>query len=272
MTAINYFWHGSSVSRMEILSFTSAFRNQHQPVVWSFEKEIKNLPSFVLLKDATELLARDTFEYYLNILRLPIANISDIIRYILLKKIGGIYSDTDMVFIKNLNEISHDEYFCSTFEYDFGELANGCLMKLTANSAVANYLNDECNKRIKDIEQSEIENVPFCYLGPFVIQECAAKFHIPILPYDVINPISWPMVHKIIAYEKIDWTFMIKKALRIFFPKKEKRGYNITRNTIAVHLYNEIWRSKSINKSSKLHPYCLYERLYRKFVNRRTIQ
>lgn len=250
---------------MELLTFYSAWQNQHQPVLWTYEEKIENLPEFVKLKSAAEIVDKEAFEYYLRELKLPIASISDIIRYEILLKFGGIYSDTDIVLLKNLNEIKRPEYFCSTYEYNYGELASNCLMKLEKSSKIAQYLSHECAIRINEIKNNQHENFDYCYLGPFLVQKCAKEMEIAVLPFDYINPISWRWTHKMIAYKKLDYNFLIKSFLRKLLGKNVS-GYQITKNTLAIHLSNETWKQNSLNKNENYHSFSIYEKLKKRYL------
>ncbi|MNI51235.1 hypothetical protein D3C73_1059470 [compost metagenome] len=167
--------------------------------------------------------------------------------------------------LKNLAHIRDEEYFCSTFEYIYGELANGCLFKLKANSEIAHYLSSQCELRIKEIELKRNIKFDYCYLGPFLIQQCAVEKQISILSYDVINPISWRWVSKIIAFEKPDYKFIVKNILRILL-QKDTRGYRVTKNTFAIHLSNEVWRHQFLDKNKTFHKWSKYEMLKRKYL------
>lgn len=260
MTPIHYFWIGEAVSDMELLTFQSCVKSHHQPVVWSYGS-ITNIPSFVIQKDASEIMACEEFLHYRNDLHLPLANISDIFRYFLLQKIGGYYSDTDVVILRNLDIIREEEFFCSTFEYGYGECANGCLMKLAKNSAVSNYLKEECLSRLQEIEVIGQNDIHYCYLGPFVVQKCAKELSVKVLPFDLINPISWRWVKKLIAYRNPDTRFLLKNKLRRYLPSIESRGYHLTTNTVAIHLCNEMWKQEGLNKNERFHSSSLYEKL-----------
>ncbi|RZK39369.1 MAG: hypothetical protein EOO90_18970 [Pedobacter sp.] len=265
ITDIHYFWHGKSITKMELLTFHSAWKNQHQPVLWTYEEKIENLPEFVKLLPATTLLNKETFEYYLYSLKLPIASISDIIRYEILLRFGGIYSDTDIVILKNLNGITESEYFCSTYEYNYGELSSNCLMRLEKSSQIAKYLSKECAIRIDEIKNNTVENFDYCYLGPFLVQKCAKEIDVSILPFDYINPISWRWTNKLIAYNKIDFKFFIKLFIRKLLGKNVS-GYQITKNTFAVHLSNETWKQNSLNKNENYHSLSIYEKLKKRYL------
>ena len=264
MIVIDFFWIGSKVTPVEVLTFQSCISNNMQPVLWSYEK-VENVPDFVIVKDAKLIFKEELIYYYLNELKIPIPSISDIFRYELLYQKGGIYSDTDIVFINNLNSILEGEYFCSTYEYVHGECASNCFMKIEKESEVAKYLVLESNRVLNDYIKDTTKVFNYCDLGPFIVQRCAAKLSVKVLPFDIINPISWRFTDKVIAYEKPDYKFKLKNLIRRYLPGNEKRGYWVTKNTLAVHLCHEMWKQKGIDKYKPLHPSCLYEQLRKRY-------
>ena len=265
MTEINFFWIGSKVTPVEILAFKSCISNNMTPVLWVYDN-IENIPDYVQVKDANLILDNSIIDKYLTVFKLPIPNISDIFRYELLYKIGGIYADTDIIFIDRIDKINHSEYFCSTFEYQYNECANGCLMKIEKESITAKYLRDEMLMRLEKFEKGITSELGYCDLGPFVVQKCASEIPIKILTYDVINPISWRFTSTIIAFKKPNYKFLLKNLVRLYLPlKNEKRGYGITKNTIAVHLCHEMWKRDGIDKYKPLHSSCLYEKLKKRY-------
>ncbi|MDQ0640910.1 hypothetical protein QF042_004475 [Pedobacter sp. W3I1] len=264
LNPIHLFWIGSKFSPIEILCCKSCLKQGMTPVLWCYQ-EIKGIPAGVVIEDANTILPIDTVNYYIEALKLPIPNISDLFRYRLLHKIGGIYSDTDIIFTDNIYQLNKTAYFCSTYEYNYGELANGCLMKLEKNSKISTFLLEEPNRRL--INYIETGNdLHYCEFGPFVIQKCAAELNVEILKYDVINPISWRWVNKLIAYKKIDRIFHIKLLVRKLLPFiYESKGYFVTKNTKAIHLCHEMWNTYEINKYETMNSLSLYETLKIRF-------
>lgn len=257
---INYFWIGSRISPLEILSFKSCLKNGMTPILWCYET-VENIPQGVILCDANSIITKQRIDYYLIDLKLPIPNVSDFFRYELLYRNGGIYSDTDIIFIRDLFQVKSEEYFCSTFEYNFGQCVNGCLIKIKKGSAIGKFLVDEAYERLDSYINTK-KDIDYCEFGPFVVQKCADKFPIDILGYDVINPISWRFAHKLIAYNKFDVKFHIKQLIRFCLPfLYEKKGYFITKNTIAIHLCHETWKGNGIDKYQRLNRLSLFETL-----------
>lgn len=264
LNPIHLFWIGQKLSPIEILCCKSCLQNGMTPILWCYE-DIEDVPNGVIIKDANALMTKETVDYYVHNLKLPIPNISDLFRYQLLHQIGGIYSDTDIIFTENIYKIDKDEFFCSTFEYNKGIEANGCLMKLNQASQVSSYLVNEARLRLDKFITNGGE-IDYCEFGPFIVQKCAEILNVEILDYDVVNPISWRWVNKIIAYKKFDKVFHFKLIVRKLMPfLYESRGYFITKNTKAIHLCHEMWNTYRINKFERMNSLCLYEKLKKKF-------
>lgn len=264
MTPIHYFWIGNELSQMELLALKSASKQGHQPTIWTYDS-ISNLPSSVVVRRGEDVLPKQKIDYLIHQLQLPLAVVSDLFRYQLLHQVGGLYSDTDVVILRNLDPILDREFFCSTYEYGYGQCASNCFMHITAGSTISKYLVEESERRLEEVEKNGLSAENYCYLGPFLVQQCAAELGVAQLPYDFINPISWRWVSKLIAFEKPDHRFLLKTAVRKFLPSIESRGYGLTKDSFAIHLCNEIWKQQGLNKNSRFHRQSLYERLKRDY-------
>ncbi|RYY70629.1 MAG: hypothetical protein EOO13_05935 [Chitinophagaceae bacterium] len=266
MSPVNYFWIGEQLSPMELLSLQACSKHGHRPIVWSYQ-QIANLPSSAKLYDAATIMDRSRFAYLRHELQLPLPVISDVFRYQLLNQVGGIYSDTDVVIVKNLQTLfERDDFFCSTYEYGYGVCANNCFMKISSGSTLAGFLCEESERRLKEVEANGLAEENYCYLGPFLVQKCAGDLNVPLLPFDYINPISWRWVPKLIAFKEPDHKFLLKTRIRKYLPFIEGRGYRVTGNTFAIHLCNEIWKRGNLNKNESYHRSSLYEKLKRRIV------
>ncbi|WP_426328046.1 glycosyltransferase [Pedobacter sp. R-06] len=262
---VHFFWIGAEISPIEKLAFQSCIKAGMTPLLWCYNA-FEDVTKGTIIKDASTILSRDEVKYYLETMKLPIASVSDLFRYRLLDKVGGIYSDTDIIFLKNIYTIDKPEYFCSTHEYTSDDHPNCCLMRMNKNSTISRFLVRESEERIEKYKNS-IEKPDYCEFGPFVVQKCAKELNVEILPFDVINPISWRWTRQLIAFQKPDIIFFLKQFIRLLLPMVyEKKGYFITKNTIAVHLCNEMWKEHGINKSSSFHRFSIVEKLRNKIL------
>jgi len=110
---INFFWIGEHLSKMCQLSLKSFIDNDHEVVLWTYNKKYKNIPSGVLIEDAGQILhPSKIFTYTGNgdCRNGSYGGFSDIFRYHLLQNEGGWYCDMDVTCLKNFEEISNEPY------------------------------------------------------------------------------------------------------------------------------------------------------------------
>jgi mannosyltransferase OCH1-like enzyme len=94
VTIINFIWMGNKLTDIGLLSLKSFDRLGYTCVLWSYNT-IENVPEYVIQKDAN----------YISPLpdkRFTTVLFSDYLRYKLLHKDGGIYSDLDNILLKEL--------------------------------------------------------------------------------------------------------------------------------------------------------------------------
>ena len=120
---INFMWIGKELTEFGLLSLNSAKLQGYTCTLWSYE-EIGNVPDFVIRKDANEITP----------IRLGKTELfSDYFRYKLLWAQGGVWSDLDNMFIKQLPS---DIYILSGAELDSAnshliKAPKGCLAQLS---------------------------------------------------------------------------------------------------------------------------------------------
>ncbi len=106
MVTAHLFWAYGSLSRLEILSINSFIYHGFKVILWSYDK-IPNTPHGCELRDAREILSEDLV--FLN-QKGSYAGFSDLFRYAVLNQKGGLYADTDVVCLKNANELPHHPF------------------------------------------------------------------------------------------------------------------------------------------------------------------
>src|SRR5262245_55650333 len=94
LPAIQMFWHGRPLSRIERLSMASFMGNGHAVELYVYE-EPRGVPAGVCMKDAADILPRS--DVFMHKRRNSIGHFADWFRYELLFKRGGYWSDADMV-------------------------------------------------------------------------------------------------------------------------------------------------------------------------------
>lgn len=110
---INFLWIGDYLNKMCQLTLKSFLDFDHQVILWAYNKEIKNIPSGVIVKNANEILEKNNiFSYkgFGDCRNGSYGGFSDIFRYHLLDKIGGWYCDMDVTCMNNFSTITEKEY------------------------------------------------------------------------------------------------------------------------------------------------------------------
>jgi hypothetical protein len=110
---INFLWIGDTLNKMCQLTLKSFLDFDHKVILWSYSKNIKNLPSGVLIKNANDILEESKIFVYQGNgdCRLgSYGGYSDIFRYYLLQKTGGWYCDMDVTCLDNFSKIPNQEY------------------------------------------------------------------------------------------------------------------------------------------------------------------
>lgn len=98
-------WIGAKLSRFEYNSIKSYLVAGYEYHLYTYDK-VENIPANVIIKDGNEILDKKEIFYYEG----SIAPFSDLFRYKLLYERGGVWSDCDIICMKQLPEDASHEY------------------------------------------------------------------------------------------------------------------------------------------------------------------
>lgn len=129
MDSVSLFWDNTELSNLEITCLKSYLTNNHKVNLFTYKPDLnifkhKNL----CVINANEIIeAKERFYYNGNgdCPKNSVVGFSDIFRYELLYKVGGWYSDMDVINLKNLSSISSYEIVLRPHE-KFGAVSNIC--------------------------------------------------------------------------------------------------------------------------------------------------
>jgi hypothetical protein len=147
---VNTFWSNDHLPQLDIACMATFKYHDHPVHIWS-HTPIKNLPSFVVNKDANEVLGK-SWKIRLNDLR----KYSDLFRYSLLSKIGGWWVDTDQACFVTWNFSS--EY---VFARDAEVICNGVLRLPSRDFATI----------LRDEATALLEKDPKADIGPYFLND-----------------------------------------------------------------------------------------------------
>lgn len=235
---IKSFWNGNELSLIEQLSINSYLKNGHEFHLYSYSN-IDNIPNGAILLDANDIISgHDVFLDGNG----TWAGFSNWFRYKLLYEKGGWWSDLDVICLKKL---SFKDDFCFSTERipskegDDVVIMTTSLIKSAKNSEyLLNLLN-----YIDNIDKTFVK---WGSLGPKL-------FHSILCDYDFSEYIYTPDVFCPINWNEIDL---------LFSPTPPK----IPNESYTIHLWNEMWRRRSIDKNSNFDPNCIIERYKDKYM------
>jgi mannosyltransferase OCH1-like enzyme len=236
---IQSLWIGNELSNNELLCLQSFIYHHHEFHLYTYN-EISNIPPGVVVKDANDIipvsrLFKDTYDSY--------ASFSDWFRLKLLFQKGGWWVDMDIVCLRSFD--LREEY---CFSSEWNDVTNG---KAISNTCIKSSPGAPHIGELIEIIESKLQRgkpVSWGELSVFlwrstepVIEE--AKKH--MVDPAVFCPINYFELSRLITAD----------------------GYVQEEQTLAVHLWNELWRRGYLNKNARYHPDSIYEQLKRKYLS-----
>ena len=117
---VHMFWAYGQLGQLEKLSLNSFIANDYKVILWSYD-QIKNAHPQATLKDAREIIPENTYHpYYIT---KNIASFSDLFRYSIFQKHKGLYSDLDVVALKNATELPKEPFIVTQRSNHKGQLS-----------------------------------------------------------------------------------------------------------------------------------------------------
>ena len=133
---IQSFWHGHSLSQIEILCIRSFLLNFHEFHLYTYNNDLKNVPPGCVIKDANEIIPESLI--FLDS-RKSICSFSDYFRVKMLFEKGGWWVDMDIICLKTFD--IKEKYSFST-EY-YGNLVHpniGCIKCPKNSKFLSDYI------------------------------------------------------------------------------------------------------------------------------------
>lgn len=229
------------MSIVENLCLNSFVKNGHEVHLYTYEKDI-SIPQGVRKRNANEILPQtEIFTYSNGPGKGSFSGFSNFFRYKLLGLKGGWWVDTDVIALKPF-EFDEDFVFASENQKDGinEKHISSCVIKAKHSSAIFNEAYQICSQKIKsDISWGET--------GPRLVHALVNKHG--LLKYvkdtQIFNPVDYFHFNQILI----------------------KRDNEIDLSlSVAVHLWNEMWRRNGINKDDSFAVGSLFENLKSKYL------
>lgn len=214
---LHFIWLGSKMPKEyeEIIDGWKQHNPNHKVFIWGDEEVNK------LLKEESDEV-RALYSQCTNF-----GQKSDIARYIILSKIGGVYSDIDFVCLDNIEDLHEVNFFAGIcLEKEF-QLNNGLMGSVKNHPIIHNAIQGIDLKGYDNISCPHTRTL--YQTGPWVITEAAKKyvFDAEELPSDILfMPSNY--FHPFPAVKRFDGDW-----------KKYVKDY-----TKCVHLWKSSWQNK----------------------------
>jgi hypothetical protein len=256
LAPIQMLWVRGRLSRLELLSLRSFLAQGHPVHLYTYDAP-DNLPAGVQVRDAAAIVPAD-----LAPLRpaAPFAAgslgaFSDYFRYHLLLTHGGWWSDLDVVCLRPWR-FTAPALTASTAELNFGHKANGYVLRFPAGHPVIRAC-------VQDLDSAELATLGIDRTGPLLLNRVLheqGQVSLMLHPA-VFGPVPWNASFQLVRSwpERLSLD-ELKQRLR-----RPHLSVRSTRDTVAVHLWNETWRHAGRDKNAVYAASCLYERLQRRF-------
>jgi hypothetical protein len=257
LDAIQMLWVRGDLSRFELLSLRSFLANGH-PVDLYTSEQASNLPAGVSIRDAREIVPESVVPDGPNLpfSKGSLGSFSDYFRYHLLHARGGWWSDMDIVCVKPWRFVA-PALTASTTEEGHGIVANTCVMRFSPGHA----LMAACRAALADRDVSQID---ISQTGPLLLQAKMSELGLDALraPPSTFCPVPWNAAP--VQLIRPQWRRFTLEELKQRL-RRPHLSARFTADTVAVHLWNEMWRAESLTKDQIFPKSCLYERLQRRW-------
>lgn len=241
---IQSLWIGNNLSTMEKLCIFSYVKHGYQFELYTYQ-DIKNVPDGVILRDAEKILPANKIFKYRNFD--SYAGFANLFRYKLLLEKGNYWSDMDVVCLSS-QMFKNDFVFVAQNTNYGNSVVNNSFIKCPSNSNVMKYAYEEANKK-------NPEELMWGETGPLLLDEAISKFNLKacMMNHWLHSPIDYWNIDEIVKNRTV--IDLIK--IRLWF---------LFKGTRSVHLWNEMWRRKNLDKNAKYPYYSLYEHFKRCYL------
>lgn len=219
---VHMLWVEGTLSQLELISVKSFLCHNFDVTLWHFG-DIPNVPSGVTLRHVEELLPSAQPFTYANG---SYAAFSNLFRYTVLNRFGGLWSDTDVICLRDETTLSQSPFLVSE------RVRNAQSIKININLI---YSPTPERGDIIDLARvfSEAFDVPKLRWG-----DCGPK--LMTLLVKNYPQLAWK-VYPPEFCNAIDWWDCPRRLL--------EPAYSLPEGAAFIHCYNEMWRRAGVDKN-----------------------
>jgi hypothetical protein len=238
---IQSLWIGPRLSPLEQLCISSFLHNGHPFHLYAYER-IEGVPDGAVVLDAGEILPSSRIFKYTHFD--SYAGFANFFRYKLLLEKGGWWVDTDTVCLKPF-EFREPYVFSSEMNESAPNVndipvVGSCVIKAPRESEIMQAAWANCDRR----NPSELA---WGESGPTLLRRLVGELSLRqyVRPPDVFCPLHC-----------LEWDRQLQTGI----------AWTFGAQTVAVHLWHEMWRRAGADKGRTWDVDCLYEQLKRRYV------
>jgi hypothetical protein len=240
-------WIGAELSAFERLSINSYLKNGFDYHLYTYGK-VKYVPNGVKIIDANEIVSKDLLFTYSNG---SYAAFSNLFRFALLYEKGGIWSDLDMICIKPFS-FDQDFVFASEIDSNYKKLTIGAFfIQAKPKTAAMKYAYQLC----LELREKVIKGEVLWGVGSYVLTETIQKYNLRLYQtsWQTFTTCNWRHIR----------SFLNPDYKAVAVPTRLK---DVPGETVAIHLWHEMFRSQHVNKDKAYPKGSILETLKRKYL------
>ena len=214
------FWHGPPVGPYQLLCLRSFVDRGHDVEVFTYDDPL-GLPDWVTRRNAQDILPTDQILHYRQGFGSGSPALhSNLLRYILLNRLGGWWIDLDVLLL--CSELPQGDYFFTQAANGYAAL-NNSVMKMPAGHPLLADAVGYCQAVSEDA-------AVWGQTGPSLLTSLVSRhgLDVHVQPWRTTYPVPW------------------QDVVALFDPRRCEEIESMCQGAIFLHMFNEIWRGAGI--------------------------
>lgn len=258
-----FLWVRGALSTMEKICLLSFLNHGYAVHLYTYET-VTGVPDGVKLCNGQEILPRERLFLAQGVTGESYAAFSDLFRYHLLLQKGGWWFDIDCLSIRQLPEPA-SLLVASSWEAHWQQVPGGCALWAPPDNIYMKWLVAEAENLIAQ------QTVDFGSIGPRLICRLIDEHSLQsaVAPWWEFSPYPWRLIQRLVQNNCIEWSQDIVRGFKQFLHEKVDKNFKaggIRPGTRALHLHNEIWKLRELDKDAQYFPWCFWERAKQKVL------
>lgn len=223
---VHMLWVEGNLGNLELLCCNSFIKNNFNLIMWTYGN-MSNLPDGALQRDAREIIPEDRIFTYKNG---SYAGFADLFRYAVLSKHGGLWADTDVICLMNMEDLrtlTYEGFFVSERIQNSNGLKvnNNVIYHPTPKSG------DIIDLAYRFSDGFDVKKLEWGYCGPRLLTALVENW--PTISPKIMEP---NFANGVDFWRCPDYLIQDKKEL--------------PEDCAFLHCYNEMWRRSGVDKNA----------------------